>query len=344
MLALLLVALVPTAARAQQPAATVAARALLIEQAERAAAAGDHRASLSLAERAGRIEMTPSLRMLIAQEQLASGAPAAAMASALTCVREGTRDATLPYRENLLARCRDVGQRARAAVALVVLRAPVDAPDVRVELDGQTLPPEVIDVPQPMDPGAHALVVRAPSRRPHAQSFDARVGEAQEVALELGAPEPVTPEPVAPQPLAPQPLAPDPVVREPAPVTPPRPTVSPRRGPPAGAVALAVVGAASLASSGVFFALRIASASGCAPGPDPATAERVWLCDDPAQVESVSMRGTWTTLSLVTLGVGVASLGAGVAWWVLGRSSATAARPSVGLVPGGAQLSLAGTF
>lgn len=331
MLALLLVALAPASARAQQPAATVAARALLIEQAEQAAAAGDHRASLALAERAGRIEMTPSLRMLIAQEQLASGAPAAAMASALTCVREGTRDATLPYRENLLARCRDVGQRARAAVALVVLRAPSGAPDVRVELDGQTVPPEVLDVAQPMDPGAHALVVRAPSRRPHAQSFDARVGAAQEVALELGEPEPVAPEHAVTVPAA-------------VPVAPPRATVPPRRGPSVGAVALTIPGAASLVSSGVFFALRVASASGCAPGPDPSTAERVWLCDDPAQVERVSMRGAWTTLSLVTLGVGVAALGAGVAWWVLGRSGATSARPTVGLVPGGAQLSLVGAF
>lgn len=339
------VASLPALGLAQQPAATVATRALLIEQAERAVAAGDHRAALALAERAGRIEMTPSLRMLIAQEQLAAGAPAAAMASALTCVREAMRDPSLPYRENVLARCRDVGQRARSSVALVVLRPPPGAPDARVELDDQSVPPELLDVPQPVDPGAHSLVVRVPARRPRRQTFEARAGETLEVALEAGEPEPpATPAAPATAPVTAPERSP---VRssERSPVRSSARRPRSRRAPPAGAVALVVAGGASLVAAGVFFALRGASAEGCAPGPDPdRPSEQVWLCDDASQVEAVSMRGTWTALAGVTAGVGAAALGVGVAWWLLGRPGASPATPSVALVPGGALLSLEGAL
>lgn len=315
--------LAPAAALAQRGEAEVAARALLIEQAEQAAAAGDHRAALDLAERAGRVEMTTSLRMFIAQEQLATGAAAAAMSSAILCARDASRDAQLPYRDNVLTRCRDVAQRARAAVALVTLRSPPAADGLHVVLDGRPVAPELLDVPQPLDPGPHAVAVSAAARSAWEGRFEARTGEAMELALSLG-------EPVAP----------------PAPPPPPPPSVrpppQPRRGVPAGAVALVAVGGASLVASGVFFGLRVASASGCAEGADPAMpGERVWLCDTAAQAEAVTSRSTWTALSGVTLGVGALSVGAGALWWALGgRGSA----PSVAATPGGALVLWGGTL
>lgn len=326
--AVMALALAPAAASAQ-PSPTVAARALLIEQAERAAAAGDHGAALALAERAGRIEMTPSLRMIVAEQQLATGASAAAMSSALLCGREAARDPALPYRDNVIARCRDVVQRARASAALVVVRAPADAVDPGVELDGRPLPAELLDVPQPVDPGPHTVVLRARSRLPSTRTFEARSGEAQDIALELGPPEPT---PVA-------------VTPPPAPVAPRPAPVPGRSGPAPGAVALVVAGGTAVAASAVFFALRAVSAEGCSPGSDPAgSSEQVWLCDTAAQVDAVGMRPTWTTLAGVSLGVGVASLGAGVAWWLLGRRAPAAPRPSVSALPGGAALSVVGTF
>jgi len=315
--------LAPAAALAQRGEPEVAARALLIEQAERAAAAGDHRAALDLAERAGRVEMTPSLRMFIAQEQLATGAAAAAMSSAILCARDASRDAQLPYRDNVLTRCRDVAQRARASVALVTLRSPPAADGLRVALDGRSVAPELLDVPQPVDPGAHTVAVRAAAHAAWEGRFEARTGEATDVALSLGEPE-------APPPAPPPPPPPTPVRSR------------PRRGAPAGAVALAVVGGASLVASGVFFGLRVASASGCAEGPDPAMPnERVWLCDTPDQAEAVTSRGTWTALAGVTLGVGALTLGAGALWWALGGRGAA---PSVATVPGGAVVLWGGTL
>lgn len=141
--------LTPAAAFPQPGQADVAARARLIEQAERAAAAGDHRGALDLAERAGRVEMTTSLRMFVAQEQLATGAFASAMSSAILCARDAARDAQLPYRDNVLTRCRDISQRARASVALVTLRSPPAAEEFRVTLDGRPVSAELLDVPSP---------------------------------------------------------------------------------------------------------------------------------------------------------------------------------------------------
>lgn len=329
-LALLAAALLaPAAARAQRSEPEVAARALLIEQAERAASAGDHRGALDLADRAGRVEMTPSLRMFIAQEQLATGAAAAAMSSAILCARDASRDAQLPYRDNLLLRCRDVAQRARASVALVTLRSPPAADGLRVALDGRPVAPELLDVPQPLDPGAHAVTVTAPSRTPWEHRFEAQTGVATEVPLSLGEPE-APPAPPAPPPtVAPPPVAP----------------AAPRRARPsrvpAGAVVLVAAGGASLVASGVFFALRAASASGCAEGPDPAMpGERVWLCDTPAQAEAVTSRGAWTALAGVTLGVGALAVGAGALWWALGMRGG----PSVAATPGGAVLLWAGAL
>jgi hypothetical protein len=319
--------------RAQQPVASVATRALLIEQAERARVAGDHRGALGLAERAGRIEMTTSLRMFLAEEQLATGAAAAAMSSALLCTREATRDMQLPSRDGILARCRELGQQARAVVALVTLRAPPGVAEVRIELDGQPLPAELLDVPQPMDPGEHRVVVRVSGRLPSELVVTARSGEAREVALRAGAEVVV---PVAPPPVAPLP----------APVAPPPAPVASGGGPGGGAIALLAVGGASIVASAVFFGLRGAAAEGCDTGPDPARGgEQVWRCDTPAQVEAVGARGTWTTLGGVTLGVGVAALGAGIAWWVLGgRRGDTPPRPTAMLLRDGVALGVEGSL
>jgi hypothetical protein len=324
-IALLVAALLaPAAALAQPTPAAVAARALLIEQAERAAAAGDHRGALDLAERAGRVEITPSLRMFVAQEQLATGAFAAAMSSAILCARDAARDPQLPYRDNVLTRCRDVAQRARASVALVTLRSPPAGEGLRVTLDDRPVTAELLDVPLPLDPGAHAVTVGAAGRGLWERRFEARSGEATELTLSLGEPEaPPAPPPPPPPPPAPRPL----VVR---------------RGPPAGAIALLAAGGGALLASGVFFALRAASASGCAEGADPAMpSERVWLCDTPAQAEAVMSHRTWTALAGVTLGVGALSAGAGALWWALGGRGT---RPSVAPVAGGLLLSWEGTF
>ncbi|MFO0624076.1 MAG: hypothetical protein U0325_00550 [Polyangiales bacterium] len=282
---------------AQTTPGAVAARALLIEQAEQARDAGDHPAALSLANRAGRIEMTVSLRMFIAEEQLATRSFAAALASSLLCLREAGRDPGLRARDAILTRCREVNQRARSSVALITLRPPAEAADLAVTLDDAPVPPELFDAPQPVDPGAHRVVVRAPGRDDLAETFDAREGEAQTLSLHVGPPRAAAPAPQRVEtPVTPRPVA-------------PRPSV-------AGPVALWTVGAAGVVAAAVFFTLRESSAQGCDIGDDPAgSGERVWRCDTPTQVQAVTGRETWTVLSAASLGVGLLAAGAGLVWW-----------------------------
>lgn len=281
---------------AQTTPSAVTARALLIEQAEQARAAGDHREALALASRAGRIEMTASLRMFLAEEQLATRAFAAALASSLLCLREAGRDPALRARDAILARCREVNQRARTGAALITLQAPAGITDLTVTLDDAPVPPELFDAPQPVDPGEHHLVVRAPGRDDRAESFVAREGEARTLSLQAG-------------PLRAEAPAPQAVVTR---VGPPRRA----RASLAGPAALWSVGAAGVLAAGVFLALRETSAQGCDIGDDPGgSGERVWRCDTPTQVQAVTHRGTWTALSAVSLGVGLLAAGAGVVWW-----------------------------
>ena len=282
---------------AQTSPSAVAARALLIEQAERARDAGDHPEALSLADRAGRIEMTASLRMFIAEEQLATRAFAAALSSSLLCLREAGRDPALRARDAILTRCREVNQRARAGAALIILQPPAGITDLTVTLDDAPVPPELFDAPQPVDPGEHRLVVRAPGREDRAESFVAREGEVRAISLSPGA---RRAEPPAPQAVV-------------TPITPPRVTA---RASLAGPVALWTVGAVGVLAAGVFLALRETSAQGCDIGDDPGgSGERVWRCDTAAQVEAVTGRGTWTALGAVSLGVGLLTAGAGFVWW-----------------------------
>lgn len=285
-----------SSAGAQPSPNAVAARALLIEQAERARDAGDHREALALATRAGRLEMTPSLRMFLAEEELATRSFAAALSSSLLCLREAGRDPSLRARDAILTRCREVSQRARSSVALITLQAPAGA---TVTLDDAPVPPELLDAPQPVDPGEHRLVVRAPGRDDRAEVFVAREGEARTLTVTPGE---ARAEPVAPQ-----------VV-----VTPVAPRGVTARGSWAGPAALWSVGAAGLLTAGVFLALRETSAQGCDVGLDPGgSGERVWRCDTPAQVQAVSSRETWSVLGGVSLGVGLLAAGAGFVWWAM---------------------------
>lgn len=294
-------------ARAQTPPSAVAARALLIEQAEQAREREDHGEALALAVRAGRIEMTASLRMFIAEEQLATRSFAAALASSVLCLRDAGRDPQLRNRDAILTRCREVNQRARGSVALLTLQAPASGA-LTALLDDAPVPAELFDAPQPLDPGAHRLVVRAEGREDHEESFTVREGESRTLALTPGPARVASTAPrVAPPELPPPPPAP-------APAPPPR--EAPRRD-AAGPWALGAVGVLGLVGSAVFFAMREASAQGCDIGSDPSgTGERVWRCDDAAQVEAVGQRGTWTALAAVSLGVGLLSAGGGLVWWM----------------------------
>jgi hypothetical protein len=74
----------------------------------------------------------------------------------------------------------------RARVARLELRLPVDAPrDSEVMLDGRPVPPALLGVPKPVNPGTHRLSARAPGRALYATEVTLPEGGRQTVEISL---------------------------------------------------------------------------------------------------------------------------------------------------------------
>ncbi|MEI8256154.1 MAG: hypothetical protein WCJ30_10835, partial [Deltaproteobacteria bacterium] len=121
---LVLTALLRTNSAHAQNDAEVAARRNLLEQAQAARVAGDHARALDLANRAGRLQMSTSLRMFLAEEQQAVGQFSGALGTAELCVREAERDPALRNRDAILARCNELRAALRPRVGFVTVTVP----------------------------------------------------------------------------------------------------------------------------------------------------------------------------------------------------------------------------
>lgn len=158
--AALALSLATRAVSAQESPSEVARRSL-IEQAERAATAGDHAAALDFARRAGEIRMTPSVRLFIAEESRTASRPLDAYVHANACVRAAEADASLHNREVILARCREVAVAVQARVARVVVRI-TDAPSgLRLRIGDAELPGAASGVSFPVAPGTVTVTASA---------------------------------------------------------------------------------------------------------------------------------------------------------------------------------------
>jgi hypothetical protein len=173
-----------------------------------------------------------------------------------------------------------------------------------VALDGVALGDQVIGTPMPTDPGPHTVEAKAPGFKPFRKSL--RVAEQQSETIEIVLEAEPTPEPL---PGAAQP--------------------SPGRSRVPGYV-IGGVGIASLAASGIFYALRAGKISTL----DDACTDRV--CP-PEMQSDIDQGKVYTTLANVTLAVGVAAVAGGA---VLILTSGPSSAPSVALAPAplGAQL------
>ncbi len=199
------------------------ARRTLIEQAEQARSAGDHPRALDLAQRAGAIRMTPSVRQIIAYEHEAVGHTLEALDAAQGCEREARLDASLRNRDRILEACASLSTTLRSRVAWVTVRVPRPTPPgLRVTVGGRELRPALWGVAWPALPGA--LVIDATSE-------DGRFHRV--VSADAGSPVEVV---VDPSPGA------DHV---------------PPRGPGAGPWILAGAGALTLGAAAAFAALRV---------------------------------------------------------------------------------------
>jgi len=133
--------------------------------------------------------------------------------------------------------------------------------------------------------------------------------------------------------------APSPTTTRPTPTAAPSPSAAPRRGVPAGAIALWSVGGAGVVLGVVGAVLHGAAGSDCAVTGDVAT------CPTAAAAERAQDAGTWATMANAGLGIGLAALAGGTVWWVVDRvqgapRDATAPRVTAGVGPAGASLTL----
>jgi hypothetical protein len=175
----------PSVARAQS-AAEMATRTTLLQQAQTRHQAGDHNGALDAAQRAGRIQMTPSVRMFIAQEQRETGNLADALGNAELCVREAEHDAALRNRDVILTSCRGLAAELRPRIGQVTVQVPSPAPPgTRVVVAGNALNDAVWGVPFVVTPGRVLVEVGAPGRATFRRQIAVSPGATVPVAVVL---------------------------------------------------------------------------------------------------------------------------------------------------------------
>ena len=162
--ALLVGALIGGVAPFAHAQSSLATRRVLLEQAQTAHSAGDFAHALDLAERAGQIEMTPSLQWFIAQQQEQLGHFAGAMGTAVSCVRDVEAIPNVANHDQILAQCREMGRSLRTRVGLVTVQVPAShPPGLTVLLNNQPIMdhlPQLWNVPSVVTPGVISVVAR----------------------------------------------------------------------------------------------------------------------------------------------------------------------------------------
>jgi hypothetical protein len=205
---------------AQSDPRVTAARRALIEDAQRARQAGDHRQALTLAQRAIEMQPSPTLRRFVAEELLANGRFAESAGMAELCESDFRQTAASRARNEHIAACQAVRADASAHTARIVLRfEPALPADARVIVNDAPLPSALWGVPALVDEGSVVIEVSHPRFQVVQRQITVGAGTTVDVPVALS---PVqTAVAVVEQP---------PVVREPPPVVPQRRAVpAPRR-------------------------------------------------------------------------------------------------------------------
>lgn len=311
-------AALPRPAAAHPPAATSAdPRAAELFRAGREAMAREEFAvACAKFEASARIEPAPGtlLNLALCQESLGQIGRALENYRAVIGLLPAS-DERVPFAKEHAA-----ALESRAA-RLTVVVAPTAPPDARVLRNGEELPPDLLGVESPVDPGAHTLTLEVAGQQPVRVTVTLAEGERRTLNLEPPPPPP-PPEPDRPAPMGTR-----------------------------TKVGLIVggVGAASLAVGLVAGAMVLDK---------KATVEQ--LCDErvcTAQegIDAARAGRTLSTISTITFLAGVAGLGAGVylvltddgdaapaagsaAGQAMARGAATALAPA--LLPGGGGLSV----
>jgi hypothetical protein len=284
----------PATAFAQSPA-DLAARQSLVAEADAASLAGDHARALDLALRASRIQMTPSLQLLLAREHRQLGQLVAAYADALACARGALADASLRSRETILSACQETARELEPQLGRVRVSFPADAPaETQLRVADDIVPDALRDQPRVVLPGTVRVRATAAGRAPFEQQVHVTAGSTVDVRVTW---------PV--------------VIAGEAP---------PPRGPGVAPWIVVGVGAAGLAAAGVFFGLASSAQSerdgACTAGVGCLPVAK----EHDARYRDDALYGNFA------LGVGAALVVGGVVWYLVARPRASAVASSAPFV------------
>jgi hypothetical protein len=308
MLALGLTLALPAAAHAEEADAGIrmAARELAVSGAE-AYDKQDYATALDRFRRAESLYKAPSIAVMVARCLSRVGRVVEAVDKYEETLRTPLDAAAPEAFQRAVADAKAEVEGARARVARLELRLPADAASgAEVRLDGRLLPPALLGVEMPVDPGTHHVLAQARGRSPAA--YDLSLAEGAHQALEItfapaGAP--------ASRSAAPAPIQ-----------------DTKRAGSPALAIALLSGGGIALAAGTVTGIAALSYKStlddNCNPGCPSSMSSNL----DAFRLDR--------TLSYVGFGVGLAALGAGT-YLLLHRSAAGTEMGAV-VLPGGAAL------
>jgi hypothetical protein len=236
----------------------------------------------------------------------------------------GTENLNRVVREELAANApkafRDAKERAKGVLntalpkiaRLTVKIEPTDAKP-QVTVAGASIPPALLGVERPTDPGTHEIVVSAPGYLEQRSTVTLVEGGSQEVSLKLEKDPNVV---AATPPLAPVPA---PAVVTTSPPQPPSDT-APRKNNTLAYVTLGI-GGAGLAVGGVtgFLALgKKSDLKGCVDTRCPSSQE-----------DTLDSAKTLATVSTVGFAVGFVGVGVGVVLLLTGGGSSSAAQPQL---------------
>lgn len=304
-------------AQDQPQAENIAAARSLGLQGIKMADAGDCKGAIEKLSRAESLYHAPSILGRLGECQVNVGQIVA-----------GTENLNRVVREQLAANApkafKDAQERAKGVLNTALpkiahLTVKVDPPDAKaqVSVGGVAIPPALIGVERPTDPGTHPIVVTAPGYLDQTQNITLAEGGSQELAIHLEK----DPNSVA---AAPPPAAtPAPVVMT-APSAPPADTAH-KKNNTAAYVALGV-GGAGLLVGGItgFLALSKKSDLDCQGTHCP-----------PSQNDKLDSAKSMATVSTVGFGVGIVGVGLGVV--LLLTNSGTASTTSAHHVAPGSQ-------
>jgi tetratricopeptide (TPR) repeat protein len=302
----------PQRARADEGAASIrmAARELAVSGAD-AYDKADYATALDRFQRAESLYKAPSIAVMVARCLARVGR----LVEAVDKYEETLRmplDASAPEAfQRAVAEAKGEVEAARARVARLELRLPSEVPvGAEVRLDGRTVPPALLGVAIPVNPGTHHVVAQVGDRPPTNYDLSLAEGVHQSVQIAFAS------------------AAPDsPVV-----LAPPAPTLEAERKSPTLAIALLTGGGIALAAGTVTGIAALGHKSDldkqCTPG-----------CPTNMSSDLKAFRLD-RTLSYVGFGVGLAAVGVGT-YFLLHRDS-SGSQVGALVLPGGAALT--GTF